>query len=63
MNIFFNLIITILIICFFATWGYAIYDVVSTKFKSKNLKLIWTLLLFLLPISAIYYFLFKRKYI
>ena len=38
MNIFFNLIITILIISFFITWGYAIYDVVSTKFKSKNLK-------------------------
>ena len=39
MNTTLNLIILFLIISYIAVWGYAIYDVTKTKFKSKNNKI------------------------
>ena len=42
MNTTLNLIILFLIISYIAVWGYAIYDVTKTKFKSKNNKIVWT---------------------
>ena len=60
MNTFLNLIILFFIITCVTIWGYAIYDVTRTKFKSKNNKIIWTALIFCLPVSAIFYFLYKK---
>ena len=56
-------LILFLIISYIAVWGYAIYDVTKTKFKSKNIKIIWTVLIFCLPVSAIFYFLYKKELI
>jgi len=39
-------LILLFIISYIAVWGYAIYDVTKTKFKSKNIKIIWTVLIF-----------------
>ena len=63
MNITFNLIILFFIITYIAVWGYAIYDVTKTKFKSKNIKIIWTVLIFFLPTSSIFYFFYKKELI
>jgi MFS-type transporter involved in bile tolerance (Atg22 family) len=63
MNTTLNLIILFLIISYIAVWGYAIYDVTKTKFKSKNIKIIWTVLIFFLPVSAIFYFFYKKEII
>jgi hypothetical protein len=63
MNTTLNLIILILIISYIAVWGYAINDVTKTKFKSKNNKIVWTVLIFFLPVSAIFYFFYKKEII
>jgi MFS-type transporter involved in bile tolerance (Atg22 family) len=63
MNTTLNLIILFIIISYIAVWGYAIYDVTKTKFKSKNIKIIWTVLIFFLPVSAIFYFFYKKEII
>lgn len=63
MNTFFNLIILFLIISLIAVWGYAIYDVIRAKFKSKNIKITWTVLIFCLPVSVIFYFQYKKELI
>jgi hypothetical protein len=51
------------IISYIAVWGYAIYDVTKTKFKSKNIKIIWIVLIFFLPASSIFYFFYKKELI
>ena len=56
-------LILLFIITYIAVWGYAIYDVTKTKFKSKNIKIIWTVLIFFLPVSAIFYFFYKKEII
>ena len=58
-----NLIILFLIISYIVVWGYAIYDVTKTKFKSKNNKIIWTVLIFFLPVSSIIYLFYKKELI
>ena len=63
MNTTLNLIILILIISYIVVWGYAIYDVTKTKFKSKNIKIIWVVLIFFLPASSIFYFFYKKELI
>ena len=63
MNITLNIIILFFIISYIAVWGYAIYDVTKTKFKSKNIKIIWTVLIFFLPTSSIFYFFYKKELI
>ena len=63
MNITLNIIILLFIISYIAVWGYAIYDVTKTKFKSKNIKIIWTVLIFFLPVSAIFYLFYKKELI
>ena len=63
MNTTLNLIILILIISYIAVWGYAIYDVTKTKFKNKNNKIVWTVLIFFLPVSAIIYLFYKKEII
>ncbi len=63
MNTTLNLIILILIISYIAVWGYAIYDVTKTKFKIKNNKIVWTVLIFFLPVSAIIYLFYKKEII
>jgi hypothetical protein len=60
---FLRLIFLFLIISIVVIWGYAIYDITSTKFKSKNNKIIWTVLIYCLPLSAIFYFLYKKDLI
>ena len=62
MNTILNLIILLIIISSFIVWGYAIYDVTRTKFKSKKIKIFWTFLIFFLPISSIYFFLYKKYF-
>jgi len=63
MNTTLNLIILFFIITYIAVWGYAIYDVTKTKFKSKNIKIIWVVLIFFLPASSIFYFFYKKELI
>ena len=63
MNTTLNLIILFLIISYIAVWGYAMYDVTKTKFKSKNNKIVWTVLIFFLPASSIFYFFNKKELI
>lgn len=63
MNITLNIIIILFIISYIAVCGYAIYDVTKTKFKSKNNKIIWTVLIFFLPVSAIIYLFYKKEII
>jgi MFS-type transporter involved in bile tolerance (Atg22 family) len=63
MNITLNIIILLFIISYIAVCGYAIYDVTKTKFKSKNIKIIWTVLIFFLPASSIFYFFYKKELI
>ena len=63
MNITLNIIILFFIISYIAVWGYAIYDVTKTKFKNKNIKIIWTVLIFFLPTSSIFYFFYKKELI
>ena len=63
MNTTLNLIILFFIISYIAVWGYAIYDVTKTKFKSKNIKIIWTVLIFFFPASSIFYFFYKKELI
>ena len=58
-----DLIFLFLLISIAAIWGYAIYDVTRTKFKSKNNKIIWTVLIYCMPLSAIFYFLYKKDII
>ena len=58
-----DLIFLFLLISITAIWGYAIYDVTRTKFKSKNNKIIWTVLIYCIPLSAIFYFLYKKDII
>ena len=58
-----DLIFLFLLISIAAIWGYAIYDVTRTKFKSKNNKIIWTVLIYCIPLSAIFYFLYKKDII
>ena len=63
MNTTLSLIILFFIISYIAVWCYAIYDVTKTKFKSKNIKIIWTVLIFFLPASSIFYFFYKKELI
>jgi len=56
-------LILLFIITYIAVWGYAIYDVTKTKFKSKNNKIIWTVLIFFLPVSSIIYLFYKKELI
>jgi hypothetical protein len=56
-------LILLFIITYIAVWGYAIYDVTKTKFKSKNNKIIWTVLIFFLPVSSIIYLFYKKEII
>ena len=63
MNTTLSLIILFFIISYIAVWGYAIYDVTKTKFKSKNIKIIWAVLIFFLPASSIFYFFYKKELI
>jgi hypothetical protein len=63
MNTTLYLIILFLIISYIAVWGYAIYDVTKTKFKSKNNKIIWIVLIFFLPVSSIIYLFYKKEII
>ena len=63
MNITLNIIIVLFIISYIVVCGYAIYDVTKTKFKSKNIKIIWTVLIFFLPASSIFYFFYKKELI
>jgi len=63
MNTTLNLIILFLVISYIAVWGYAMYDVTKTKFKSKSIKIIWTVLIFFLPASSIFYFFNKKELI
>ncbi len=58
-----DLIFLFLLISIAAIWGYAIYDVTRTKFISKNNKIIWTALIYCIPLSAIFYFLYKKDII
>lgn len=63
MNTTLNIIILFFIISYITVWGYGIYDVTKTKFKSKNIKIIWTVLIFFLPASSIFYFFYKKELI
>ena len=56
-------LILLFIITYIAVWGYAIYDVTKTKFKSKNNKIVWTVLIFFLPVSSIIYLFYKKEII
>ena len=56
-------LILLFIITYIAVWGYAIYDVTKTKFKSKNNKIVWTVLIFFLPVSSIIYLFYKKELI
>ena len=56
-------LILLFIITYIAVWGYAIYDVTNTKFKSKNNKIVWTVLIFFLPVSSIIYLFYKKELI
>jgi len=61
MNIIFNTLIILLILVFITVWGYSIYHVTITKFRNKNIKLFWTIVIFLIPISSIYYLIYNRS--
>ena len=49
-------------ICLFALWIYALVDVISANFPESNSKIIWLLLIVLLPfVGTVLYFMIGRK--
>ncbi|WP_460538050.1 PLD nuclease N-terminal domain-containing protein [Echinicola sediminis] len=46
----------------FGLFVWAIFDILSSKFKSKNAKLLWALLVFLAPVFGPILYLIRRKH-
>ncbi len=56
-----NLIILLLILVFVIYWGFCIYHITKSKFKNQNLKVLWIVLIYAIPLSSIFYFHFNKK--
>jgi len=57
---FINIILLLLLATFAILWVYCIYDVTISKFKSRNSKLLWTVLIFIFPFASVIYFASRR---
>lgn len=55
------LFILTFIILYVLYWSYCIYHVTITKFQSKQVKLLWTVLIFIFPFSSLFYFIATKS--